>query len=100
MDDYPLGYPQLAAMEASDPDFLIFRKFSELHIRVLLYHQDELAQLEETLAILDRSDLCGDFRKLKSRRRDFAIDSSRKNLILGIEKELSVYGKLQLLIEN
>ncbi len=38
---------------ASDDDFVVLRKFDQLHIRVLLTMQDNLAELEEQLRNLD-----------------------------------------------
>ncbi|MCJ1378889.1 hypothetical protein MMC17_001988 [Xylographa soralifera] len=91
---YPEGYGKVAAVEDCDPNFLICRKFGELHLRVLLHRQDELAELEEELECLDKNDYADDFRKLKSRRRDYAVDSDRKDLLLKIEEKLAAYGTL------
>ena len=79
-------------MEDSDPNFLMCRKFGWLHLRVLLHHQDELVELEEELERLDAFDAGSDFRKLKSRRRDEAIDSKRKGLLNKIDTSLAAYG--------
>ena len=84
----------MAAVQVADPSFLISRKFSCLHSRILLYHQDELAALETELDQLDRSDLATDDKRLLSRRRDDAIDPRRKDLLQQIEMKLRIYGKL------
>ena len=92
MDDFPPGYSKVAAVEGCDPNFLIYRKFSWLHNRVLLHHQDELVELEDELRRLDKFDLENDARKLISRRLDDAIKGSRrKELLQEIEKKLAVY---------
>ena len=91
---YPEGYSKVAAVEDCDPNFLICRKFGELHLHVLLHRQDELAELEEELECLDKMDYSDDFRKLKSRRRDYAVDSERKDLLIKIEEKLAAYGTL------
>ena len=92
MDTYSEGYGKVAAVEDCDPNFLICRKFGELHLRVLLHRQDELVEMEEELEYLDKADYKDDYRKLRSRRRDYAIDSNRKNLLIKIEKKLKEYG--------
>lgn len=36
LEDYPQGYPRLAAFLALDRDFTVFKRFDYLHIRSLL----------------------------------------------------------------
>ncbi|KZF22469.1 hypothetical protein L228DRAFT_246760 [Xylona heveae TC161] len=51
------GYPQLAHEVGTEPSWLIFRRFSVLNARNLLYYQAELVQLEHELNELEaRSD--------------------------------------------
>ena len=91
MDEFPQGYGKVAAFQECDPNFLVYRKFSWLHGRVLLHHQDELAELEDKLEHMDKHE--NDSKKLVSRRRDDAVsDSRRKALLMDIEKKLAVYG--------
>lgn len=92
MDDYWTGYGKLAAIEACDPNFLIYRKFNWLRNRVLLQYQDELAVLENQLEVLDRHDNRNEAERLTSRRRDEATRSRRKNLLAEIDKKLADYG--------
>ncbi|KAL9134451.1 MAG: hypothetical protein Q9175_004363 [Cornicularia normoerica] len=49
------GFPQVAAFLNSDEDNLIMRKFGNIHARLLLYRQDELAELEHDLIIRMRT---------------------------------------------
>lgn len=100
VDDYPSGYGKLAAIEACDPNFLIYRKFAWLHNRLLLHKQDELYELEQRLERLDKSDSAQDSRRLKSRRRDEHVlpNSGRKELLEQIEKKLESYRKCPLRI--
>ena len=93
MDDYPPGYGKLAAIEACDPNFLIYRKFAWLHNRLLLQKQDELYELEQSLERLDQSDFAQDPRRLKSRRRDEHVSpsSGRKELLKQIDEKLENY---------
>lgn len=96
VDEYPAGYGKLAAIEACDPNFLIYRKFAWLHNRLLLYKQDELYELEQRLERLDQSDSAQDPRRLKSRRRDEHVSpsSGRKELLKQIEEKLENYREL------
>ena len=94
MDEFPQGYGKLAAIEDSDPNFLIYRKFGWLRNRVLLHHQDELAEYEEQLENLDNFEKQNDPRNLISRRRDDATEGSRRReLVSQIEEKLAAYGK-------
>lgn len=56
VEDYPLGYPRVAAFMNSDENFLIYRQFSFLHARILLRKQDELRTIEGSLDDLDHQD--------------------------------------------
>ncbi|MCJ1331614.1 hypothetical protein MMC10_008305 [Thelotrema lepadinum] len=94
IDEFPNGYPKLAAIEASDDNFLIFKKFSWLRNWTLLYLQDELLVLQEDLMTLDTYDMKHDSARLSSRRRDAALDSRRKDLLLQIEQKLNRFDKL------
>ena len=93
MDEYPSGYGKLAAIEACDPNLLIYRKFAWLHNRLLLHKQDEIYELEQRLERLDDSDAKRDHRRLKSRQRDECTDpdSGRKELLKEIDEKLESY---------
>lgn len=94
VDDYPPGYGKLAAIEACDPNFLIFRKFSWLHNRLLLHYQDELAVLEERLETIDNDDAFEDPYFVMARRRDEKRpDSRRSELLKRIDEKLEQYRK-------
>ena len=98
MDEYPAGYGKLAAIEACEPNFLIYRKFAWLHSRLLLHKQDELAELEQRLEAIDRADSKEDPRRLRSRRRDERVSpqSPRKELLKEIDEKLEDYRKWSL----
>lgn len=73
------------------------RRFGWLNSRVLLYRQDELAKLEETLLYMDEEDITykGGL-TLKSRkedddREDIEEQYSRKTLINQIDTKLKEY---------
>ena len=97
MDEYPVGYGKIAAIEDLDPEFLIYRKFGFLRNYALLHLQDELVEIQEDLERLDRWEFSdGDPKKLVSRRRDRAVgDSRRQELITKAHVKLKQYGKLQ-----
>ena len=92
MDQYENGYPKVAAIQASDPNFLLYKKFAWLHNRVLLALQDELMTLQNRLVKLDKRDSQNDWRKLISRRRDWGLGSERRDLVQEIEQKLEKFG--------
>lgn len=98
IDEYPKGYPQLAAFINSADDFMITRKFGFLRARVLLYRQDELSVLERDLIRLDEDDFEKRGLALASRKHDEATDKdpkySRKVLIKQIDDKLKEYDDL------
>jgi hypothetical protein len=60
---------------------------------VLLYHQDELQELERELEQLDKWDFThGNQKVLGSRRKDFARESQRKALVATIHDKLNKIG--------
>ena len=80
----------LAAFMASDKSFVLFKRFGELHTRLLLYKQDELVEIEQRLKDLDNEERTS--YHLASRRDDMNL--ARKELVTEIESKLSSYGKL------
>ena len=97
VDGYPQGYGKIAAIEACDPNFLIYRKFAWLHNRLLLHSQDELAQLERQLEELDQYHFREEPRRLISRRRDDTLPyAKRKELLETIDAKLFQYRELRM----
>lgn len=94
MDSYQPGYPTLAAIEDSDPSFLIYRKFGWLRNRLLLDLQDELVTLERELELIDASTTRrGDpDNVLASRRNDQRKKTKRRGLLKEIHQKLLEYG--------
>jgi hypothetical protein len=90
------GYPRLAAFKASDHNFMIYRSFSYLHARCLLYIQDELACLERTLDKLDEAEARDSNirvrKRLKARCKDDWENGQRKQLVTAIKRKLDEYG--------
>jgi hypothetical protein len=85
---YPRGYPELAAFMRSDPEIGIFRRFDYLHLRELLYLQEELTHLEEQLHTIDRTEPIEI--NIMSRRLD--SNEERKKVISEIRVRLLDYG--------
>src|SRR4051794_25638823 len=88
----------LAAFLSSDHNFMVYRGFSYLHARCLLYQQDELVNLERELDEMDREDdkqgnTAWEKRSLRSRDLDDArVGQPRKKLLSEIKNKLSEYG--------
>lgn len=73
------------------------RRFGFLHTRLLLYRQDELAQLENELMSLDGEDEESSPKSLVSRKLDEARqDCPRKGLIKEIDEKLKDYGRISM----
>lgn len=88
MEEYPRGYPRLAALQSSDPVFAMFRRFTTLHTRVLLLAQDELCSLEKKLQAIDAAERTQLY--LSSREHDANTD--RRSIISEIKLKLREYG--------
>lgn len=90
MEDRRNGYPRLAAFINSDLDFVVFRRFGHLHVRYLLYLQDEIAEMEQQLHTLDRIEPCSFY--LNTRRRD--RNQERGRILKTLGEKLFDYGTL------
>lgn len=87
MEDYPAGFPKVAAFVDSDENFVFYRIFGWLSSRILLYNQDKLMELEEDLRKLDGCDARQDPHRLQNRQRDDArFDDARPRRRLLFEK--------------
>jgi len=97
--DRPLGYPRLAALENSDSNLVMYRRFGYLHNRLLLHRQAEIAALEAKLDALDAADdVNSDLRfRLQSREFREGDDVTQKLLLDEIETKLKIYDNLLLL---
>lgn len=101
LQEYPKGYPLLAAFQSSESSWSIYRAFNYLHSRVILELQDELRVLEEQLSDLDEIDhLCGNTDRLQSRSVELEeakkeqTDSERLGLIAKIREKLVNYDEI------
>lgn len=77
MESYPSGYASLAAFLCLDENFTLIKRFDYLHMRNVLYQQDQLAELELKLLLLDANEKIS--LNLCSRRQD--SNEERKQLM-------------------
>ncbi|GIJ90560.1 hypothetical protein Asppvi_009517 [Aspergillus pseudoviridinutans] len=89
-DECPRGYPELAAFMKSDPIFNMFRCFNYLHLRQLLYLQEELTHLEKRLHEVDR----GETDELNNTSRRCDTNEERKAIMADIRVQLREYDDL------
>jgi hypothetical protein len=98
-EDYPDGWPRVAAFLNSCNSFGIYRQFGQCHSRLLLHHMANITDLERQLLDLDHDDEKGgeatQFR-LKSRCPE-AFDKDRGDLLEKLEKEVNAYGIVPLI---
>ncbi|KAF3227112.1 hypothetical protein TWF106_010600 [Orbilia oligospora] len=97
--DVPLGYSKLAAFIDLEDDLAIFRRFSRLHARLLLYRQADIEEIEEDLAELDmieeeeaRNAGTPDNALNRSWRREKDLDEYRVELVKKLRKSMKEYG--------
>jgi hypothetical protein len=72
----------------SSSDFVVFRRFGQLHARYLLHLQDELAEIEQQLHELDQQEAL--LFNLHTRRRD--QNPQRRALLQQLGDKLHAYG--------
>jgi len=99
VDDYPQGYPQLAAYLNLDPNFPVYRRFGTMRHRVMLHRQIELMKLEQKLNEMDKADWNDHRYRIQSIRKDHENAtkegkerSEREELLNEIEAKLQHYG--------
>jgi hypothetical protein len=96
VEDTPNGFPRLAAFQASEANFSLYRSFSYLHSRVLLDLQDEITTLEKELDDKEWDDIDEDEHCLKSRnastRHDAGSERTRRVILRDIKDKLMEYG--------
>lgn len=101
MEETPNGFPRLAAFQASEPNFSLYRSFSYLHSRVLLDLQDQITCLEKELDEIDWEDHDEDADRLKSRDYDTQQPDgegeprTRRVILREIQSKLLEYGEYQ-----
>lgn len=95
MDNFPRGFPQLAAFVNSDDTFANFRRFGRLSARILLHIQNDLNDLEQKLDNLDKQDDQDDTMRLRlGGFEEFSgQDDEQRQLRNEIQKKYVEYGK-------
>lgn len=96
MERYPEGYPRVSAFIDSDYDTALFRRFSILHARSLLYKEVELTELEAQLDKLDKEDEAAEENKWRL-GHSISLEGGQQNekrrdLMKQIDEKLEVYG--------
>ena len=99
LEDYPQGYPRLAAHNNSDIDTLLYRRFGWLRCRALFHIQDELQVLETNLRSLDQKHEQEAPHRLISKRIDEAwheegMAFTRTAMMVEIKAKLKEYDDL------
>ena len=90
VESYRAGYPRFGAFLQSDRKFVVFRRFGQLHARVLLHKQDVITELEQRLNSFDDEETNAFF--LNSRRED--KNAERLLILTNLESKLQEYGLL------
>lgn len=93
LERFPDGYPNLAAFTSSDESFMIYRSFSYLQARILLFKQDEMRTLEEQLDALDAEDKNEYPDALYIRLSDEGRSHERRELLSKIETKYLEYAQ-------
>lgn len=98
VENCPNGFPRLAAFQASDANFGLYRSYSYLHSRILLDFQDEITELEKELEQLDWDEKEEDedrprFRELATELEEGEDEPRTRRIVLReIKTKLMEYG--------
>jgi hypothetical protein len=94
VDDYPEGYPQLAAFANSCDTFANVRRFGRLSYRLLAHLQNDLIDMEKKLDELDKKDAAD--KTMEKRLRGYegynGWDDEQRKLVSKISAAYSQYG--------
>jgi hypothetical protein len=95
VDDFPRGFPRLAALLSADDDLMMFRGFRRIHSRVLLQMEVEITQLENALDKLDKEDDADPnmWYRLSNTEHDEDWDPRQKELFDQLLTKLKEYGE-------
>lgn len=90
VEKYRKGYPRFSALMSMSRQSQIFRQFRTLRLRMLLYKQDEVVELEEQLAEIEDRDQDNNDLHRGNRRLD--QNKKRKSILKRLDKKLAIYG--------
>ncbi len=93
-EDYPQGWPRLAAFINSSSTFAIWRRFGTAHNRVLLHLQATITRLEQQLEELDKADAENPKRLYRLRRNEWreGWDTAQKDILEQMHRKQVDYG--------
>ncbi|KUJ23405.1 uncharacterized protein LY89DRAFT_663846 [Mollisia scopiformis] len=95
LEDFPDGFPKLAAFVSSDVDFGMVRNFKTLHNRLLLHDQVELTGLEKRLRELDKEDEAdpkkSNYRLRRVKHKEGYGNTEQRDLLQEVRRKLNEY---------
>ncbi|KAH8599301.1 hypothetical protein B0O99DRAFT_591162 [Bisporella sp. PMI_857] len=98
-EQYPDGWPRIAAFLESCDTFGIYRRFGQCHSRLLLTYQADITDIEQQISNLDKSDEEGGEStnwRLKNRFHEEGLDTVKRDLLVELEQKLLAYDALLL----
>jgi hypothetical protein len=96
VENYPEGWPQLAAFQHSNDNFAIFRRFGLVHCRLLVQLEAEIALLEHELSKLDQDDaIDGSQHAWRLRTAEYKDDwdPSQRDIRKQLQDKVLAYGE-------
>lgn len=98
VDDYPEGYPQLAAFANSCDTFANVRRFGRLSYRLLAHLQNDLIDMEKVLDKLDKKDAADNTmeKRLRGYENYNGWDDEQRKLVSKISTAYSQYADIVL----
>ena len=96
VDEYPEGFPQLAALISCDNDLAMHRGFKNIHNRILLHLEVQITVLEKELNDLDRRDSADPERehRLRWTEHEEGWNTDKLELLDKLALKLKEYGTL------
>ena len=94
VNEFPRGFPRLAALQSSSDDLYIFRGFKRVHARILLQLEVEISQLAKDLDKLDKEDDADPnmWYRLSNTEDDKDWDPRQRDLINELRGKINAYG--------
>ena len=104
METSPEGYPKLAALQGTYPQLGIYRRFSTLNARNLLYLQAELVILEANLNQFTKKDCVSEDQNARLHNKNWyrlnerkdGVVNSQYHTMLCVREKLKEYSKTPL----
>lgn len=94
LENAPNGFPRLAAFQASDSNFGLYRSYSYLHSRILLDYQSEITELEEKLDQIDWDEVDEDEDRPRFRAEADENTEARRTILREIRTKLMEYDEV------